>query len=87
MLKLKPRTTYLNGDGDQVMIAGLAECEKIEGETIFYSIQGHWYSESGLFVVSYRDGLRSLCDRGSRHNIVSEDTSPAAVEWWDGVDT
>lgn len=86
-MKLKPRTTYLNGDGQRVMIAGLAKCPPVEGETIFYSIQGNWYSETGLYVVTYRDGRRVLCDRESRYNLVREDTSPQAVSWWDGVTT
>jgi hypothetical protein len=48
-MKLKPRTTYLNKNGDRVNIAGLAKYT-VDGINIFWSIQGDHYAEDGRFV-------------------------------------
>jgi len=91
-MQLKPRTTYLNGHGDQVMIAGTAN-RSVDGKPCWWSIQGDHYTENGLFVhcrqIS-REGellLESYTVPESARNLQSEDTRPAAAAWWDGVQT
>jgi hypothetical protein len=92
-MKLKPRTTYFNGHGRHVNIAGLAKCERIEGQRIFWSIQGDWYSEDGRRV-----SLRRKLDEGpyvferiliknGLLNIEKEDESKDARDWWIGIKT
>jgi len=93
-MKLKPRTTYRNGNGDRVSIAGLARTAPVDSEPVFWSIQGDHYTESGKFVVTKRttpparpEEYERVTNRESLRNIASEDTSPDAVSWWDGVKT
>jgi len=93
-LKLKPRTTYRDGNGKEVCIAGLAKRD-FEGKPVYWSIQGDHYTEEGLFV-----GCRRVPVDGSHvtgfetesytlqtwfKNLVSEDTSDKAKEWWKDV--
>ncbi len=93
-LKLQPRTTYLNGNGQRVCIAGLAKRD-FEGVPCWWSIQGDHYTEDGLFIGSRRApvngshmgelSLESYTHAPSLRNLVSEDTSDQARKWWDGV--
>jgi hypothetical protein len=92
-LQLKPRTTYRDGDGREVCIAGLARYD-LEGMPVFWSIQGNHYTVDGRFVHSRQkpgtrreemDYERFTIADGSR-NLVSEDNSPAARKWWEGVE-
>jgi hypothetical protein len=41
---------YKNGWGQEVKIMGLAKTEKLEEQTIYWSLQGDWYAEDGRFV-------------------------------------
>lgn len=92
-LQLKPRTTYRDGNGNEVCIAGLAHYE-LEGMPVFWSIQGNHYTVDGRFVHSRRKpGSRRdeiELERYTRaddwHNLVAADTSPAALKWWEGVE-
>ena len=97
-IKLQPRTTYTNGWGRTVNIAGPTG-ETIEGQPVFWSIQGDHYAQDGRFVNTSRLDNRAGDDPGLicmkryllgahfRSNIASEDTSKAARDWWIGVDT
>lgn len=93
-LKLKTRTTYRDGNGKQVCIAGLAKRD-FEGKPCWWSIQGDHYTEDGLFVGSRRVpvngshmgalSLESFTLETWLKNLVSEDTSEQARKWWEGV--
>lgn len=53
---------YRDGDGRHVRIMGHAKCELIDGERVWWSLQGNWYTDSGLFVFTRmvdREPLRS----------------------------
>lgn len=90
---LKPKTTYKDRDGGTVSIAGLCKYE-VEGEEVFWSIQGNHYTASGLFVCLRRkpgsareamDTERYTSPTNGR-NIASEDMTEAHRKWWDGVE-
>jgi len=93
-LHLKPRTSYRNGLGKRVDIAGLAKRD-FEGKPCWWSIQGDHYTEGGLFVGSRRvprDGshngeqdLESYVLTPYLRNLVSEDDSEQARKWWENV--
>lgn len=95
-MKLKARTTYLNGNGDRVCIAGHAKRE-VNGQQCWWSIQGDHYTDDGRFVfsrrvVQHKDGKRFEALEAFTHddnhcNLKEEDTSEAAKRWWDGVKT
>lgn len=92
VLKLKARTTYKNADGRQVMIAGLTG-ETVNGLPVWWSIQGDHYTEDGRFVRSRRDWskpgelvLLRFTTEDYNRNLASEDDSPAARNWWEGVE-
>ena len=97
MLRLKPRTTYRDRNGEQVHIAGLAH-RVVDGEPCYWSIQGDHYTEDGRFVhccrVPGRSGsyinsliLEDFTLEQSVRNLVVEDDSEEAKRWWDGVVT
>lgn len=93
-MKLQPRTTYRDGDGKQVMIAGLARTDPVDGEEVYWSIGGDHYTESGRFVfgkVERGEDGKNAYKRYTlvevRRNLVEEDTSDAARKWWEGVKT
>lgn len=92
-MKLKPRTTYLDGDGYRIAIAGMTRREKVDGQDCFWSISGNHYTEEGRFIHSRRvkgQGelvLESYTLPDYRRNLVSEDTSKEAKDWWIGVKT
>lgn len=46
--------TYENGNGTAVTIMGLAKTEPVEHMTIYWSLQGDWYSSDGRFVMTTR---------------------------------
>jgi len=54
-MKLKPRTTYLNHNGERVSIAGKTG-ESFEGIPLYWSIQGDHYGEDGRFLSGARKG-------------------------------
>lgn len=90
-MKLAPRTTYVNGYGDRVCIAGLAKRE-VEGKQCYWSIQGDHYTEDGRFVYTRRVGhgaedfgIESFTLDSDMRSIVREDASEEAKRWWDGV--
>lgn len=99
-MKLQPRTTYRNKSGDLVNIADLAQSDLIEGERIFWSIQGDWYSESGRFVYTRREPVKNPKPGVSPFDYITslmppvygktishiEDTKEAR-NWWEGVKT
>ncbi len=87
-LTLKPRTTYRNGNGDRVCIAGPARRD-LDGQPCWWSIQGNHYTEEGLFVYGRRknNDFEAFTVKDSALNIISEDTSPEAQRWWQGVKT
>lgn len=99
-MKLKPRTTYRNKNGDLVNIAGLAQSHTIEGERIFWSIQGDWYSETGRFVYTRKIPVSDPKPGHSLFNYISSLMPPVywktishiedakeAHDWWKGVKT
>lgn len=51
-MKIEIGTTYKNGWGNEREIRGLAKCEPIDGERVFWALSGDWYTESGR-AVSY----------------------------------
>lgn len=91
-MKLKPRTSYRTVGGNIVHIAGHAVHPTFEGQTLFWSINGHWYAEDGrafLGRVRYRPGqpiemTRFLADPGHYDSIEKEEHDPT---WWVGVET
>lgn len=61
-MKLKPRTTYLNGRGERVCIAGLAKRD--DKQRAYWSIQGDHYTEDGRIILFGKPVT------GSQRNIV-----------------
>lgn len=85
-MKLQPRTTYRDRGGSEVHVAGLAKCDPIEGQVIYWSIGGDWYAEDGRMVYGATDRnwtyRRFLLPADSERTIVSEAHDP---QWWEGV--
>lgn len=76
-MRLKPRTTYIDGHGKRVMIAGPTP------KGYFWSIGGNHYNAEGLFVFSKRVSRLVLQDYtmpDSDHNLNAE-AKPIAGEW------
>lgn len=91
---LKPRTTYLSNDGTAVHIYGLAKVPDLDGQRIWWSIQGDHYAEDGRRVgartLSGPSVLRPKYEKilyaaDNWRSIREEDTSEEAKRWWDGV--
>jgi hypothetical protein len=57
-------STYTRNDGKSVKIMGLAKCGRIDGLTIYWSLQGDWYAADGRFVYGDR-----LLPAASLHSI------------------
>jgi hypothetical protein len=93
-MQLKGRTTYLNGWGRPVCIAGHAK-RVVDGQQCWWSIQGDHYTDAGRFVYCRLvtrevDGepvkvYESFTNEFDVKNIEKEDTSEAAARWWDNV--
>lgn len=83
---LKARTTYINGNGEKVHIGGLA-LYQVEGQDVFWSIQGDHYARDGRFVTGRPDKSykKSLVSVMSGKTIRREDDSAGAAKWWEGV--
>lgn len=73
-LLLTPRTTYINGKGTEVHIAGLAKSDK----GYWWSVQGDWYTVKGEAIGYDKDsGHYVLPPSDSRLVSVASDQS-----WW-----
>lgn len=91
-LKLQARTTYTDGRGRRVNIAGMT-FTTVGGEPVYWSIGGDHYTESGRFVHSRRKPdtdsnsliIEYYTTAESARNLVAEDTSEDARKWWIGV--
>lgn len=86
MIQLKNRTTYRDARGNPVHIAGPARRGKVDGEEVFWSIEGDHYTASGRFVLTDRKTFAAYTQESSIRNIASEDTSPEAAAWWNLVE-
>lgn len=92
-LQLKPRTTYTDGRGSRVAIAGLAR--RADWPGAFWSIGGDHYTAAGEFISSRRKpgtprdalALESFTQPDSPRNLVAEDDTAEARKWWVGVVT
>lgn len=63
--------SYERNDGTFETIAGLANHPPIDGEKIYWSNRGNWYSESGRFVLCGRSRGHYLAgDRNPRNLFV-----------------
>lgn len=89
-MKLTPRTTYRDRLNEPVHIAGPCGYD-VDGEPVFWSIQGNHYTESGRLVLHnfHKDPMGNYVDdkfthQDYRENIVRLDHDP---EWWKGVKT
>ncbi len=91
-IKLSPRTSWVNGRGENVNIAGYAKRDPVDGQDIFWSIQGDHYTEDGRFVSMRRTGRTDesgwaiyetvLLDYGKGSSIAAQRTDKESVEWW-----
>jgi hypothetical protein len=95
IMQLKERTTYLDGRGNRVNIAGHARREKVNGQNVWWSIQGDHYTDDGQFVCLRR--VKGTAEREMQYesfttdsnvrNLVQECDSPSDRAWWVGVVT
>jgi hypothetical protein len=46
-MRLKIGGTYRDGWGSVREVMGLAKCGPVGGETVYWTLQGDWYTESG----------------------------------------
>lgn len=93
-LQLKPRTTYVSNDGKAVHIYGRARVPDLDGQRIWWSIQGDHYAEDGRRVgtreLTGPSALRPKYEKvlyaaDNWRSIREEDTSEEAKRWWDGL--
>lgn len=87
-MKLKPRTTYVNGFGMLVRIAG--RTRRADELPAFWSIGGDHYAEDGRMIwgrATDQGWASYALPEGSMRNLVEEVDTAAERLWWKPVET